>query len=96
MREVVFNPGALAAGADCNLPAGFKFRRLVKVEVFAAGQYTNAADVAPTEPTIVTSTPSAGQVWLKDEDTLVFGDALTDWQHVRVIGEAIGEQLRVA
>lgn len=93
----IFIPGAVTAGADCNLPAGApKFQSLISVYVVDHGRYTNATDVTPVAKTVVTGTPAAGEVQLKDQDTLVFGDALLASNSVWIRGIEIGTQLRVA
>lgn len=95
--SLIFIPGAVAAGADCNLPAGApKFQSLISVYVVDHGTYSSATDVPPVEKAIVTGTPAAGEVQLKDPDTLVFGDALLASNSVWIRGIEIGTQLRVA
>ncbi|MGQ9756100.1 MAG: hypothetical protein ACUVRF_09125 [Desulfotomaculales bacterium] len=72
------------------------FLSLVSVYVVDHGRYTNTADVTPAQKTIVTTTPAAGEVRLKDTRTLVFGDALLASNSVWIRGLAAGTQLRVS
>lgn len=97
MTDYIFIPGAIAAGADCPLPASAPdFLSLSSVYVADHGRYTNATDVTPAAKTIVTGTPAAGQVQLKNPRTLVFGDALLASNSVWIRGLAAGTQLRVS
>ena len=97
ITSFAFIPGAITAGDDCNLPDGApKFHSLVSVFVVSHGKYTSGTDIAPSAKTIVDTTPSPGEVQLKDPDTLVFGDDLEATDSVWIRGIEIGTQLRTA
>lgn len=95
MVEYAWAPGAVNANTNVDLPAvAPKIRRLTRVEVSTMSDGTVAG--ATVTKAIVTGAPGAGQVALVDKDTVVFGDALTTRDVVRLTYEAIGEQVQVA
>lgn len=96
MATINFSTGAaVTANTNVNLPTGApKLSSLEKVFTYETGDFDAAADSAPSEKTVVTGVPAAGEVRLVDEDTVEFGDALTAFDHIELHGTTKGAFLQ--
>jgi len=78
VEHVVIVPGAKAANADIDLPAGYPpMGALVRVAVLSLTEGTPNTFTEAVKTIIKTGTPGAGEVILVDEDTIHIGDAVT-------------------
>lgn len=96
MAQVIFQPGAVAAGTEITLPSDAPpFYRLTRASMIDTGKYSSATDVAPVALTIVNSAPAAGQIQLTASNKIKLGDATVATTTLHLVGVAYGEQLRV-
>lgn len=75
MQTIIILPGLTTAGDNISLPANAPpVSALQGGILIQVGEYTVGSDEAPTDLTVVDSSPSAGEIALVDESTVVLGD----------------------
>lgn len=77
-------PGAKAAQADIALPAYAQGASKIIAAILFQGSDGTAAALA-TNLTVVSAAPAAGEVWLKDANTIQVGNAITTRDFVILI-----------
>lgn len=97
MAQVIFQPGAVAAGTEITLPADAPmFHKLTRASMIDTGKYSSATDVAPVALTIVNTAPAAGQIQLTAPNKIKLGDAAVATTSLLLVGIAYGERVMVA
>jgi len=87
---IMFAPGSTSAGDSISLPDWAPpVKEIAACIVVTLSDGTNAGSIA--SKTVVTDTPSSGQVQLVDEGTIKLGDDTTDRDIVILIVAAKGE-----